>query len=61
LLRGASVVLLTVNAVEALDGCEKANIPGTAMAAVIVNTARSLEAARPPQRVARDQLVDNDI
>ena len=47
--------------VEALDGCEKASIPGTAIAAVIVSTARSFEAVRRPHRVTSERLLDNDI
>jgi hypothetical protein len=61
LLRAASVVSLTVKVVEALDGCEKASIPGTAIAAVIVSTAKSFEAVRRPHRVASERLLDNDI
>jgi hypothetical protein len=61
LLRAASVVSLTVKVVEALDGCEKASIPGTPIAVVTVNTAKSFEAVRRPQRVARERLLDNPI
>ena len=61
LLSAASVGLLTTNDVVALDGCEKASIPGTAIAAVIVSTAKSFEAVRRPHFVASVRLLGNDI
>ena len=61
LLKAASVVSLTVKDVDALDGGEKASIPGTAIIVTIASTAGNFEIVRRPHRVANKRLLDGDM
>ena len=61
LLKAASVASLTVKDVDALDGGEKASIPGTAIIVTIASTAGNFETVWRPHRVASKRLLDSDM
>jgi hypothetical protein len=61
LLKAASVVSLTVKDVDALDGGEKARIPGTASTVTIASMAGNFDTVRQPHRMTNKRLLDGDM